>query len=97
MVAEELLPEVVQMRLGLLAGARVRLGHVDVAQHVTVLGAGRPSMLRGERAIPVEDRARARVGTRRRAASSSPSSLSAGRMMGGCGCWSGRGQIETRS
>src|SRR6267142_2959695 len=54
-VAEKLLPEIVDVRLGLLAGPRVRLRHVHVAHEVTVLGPGRPAVLPGQLAVPIED------------------------------------------
>ncbi len=47
-IAQELLPEVVEMRLRFLPRPRVRLGPVDVAQHETVLRRRRPSVARRE-------------------------------------------------
>ncbi len=59
-VAQELLPEVVEMRLGLLPRLRVRLGHVDVTQHEAVLGRRRPAVACRGRTIRVENDSRPR-------------------------------------
>src|SRR5262245_5980970 len=54
-VAQELAPEVVQVRFGFFTRPRIRLRDVDVAQQVKVLGRRRPSVVSGERAVTLED------------------------------------------